>query len=183
MERAHRIEWLVLRAQSGDRGAMEALLTETQALLRPYLGAMAGDPDLAGDVLQEVLITIFRKLHALQASRAYIPWTRRIASRALFAALRRSRRYEPLGPEIEAELVQASDAALAEAEPDLVDAMPALLQRVSPASREVLVLHYLEELTIEEIGAVLDLPTGTVKSRLAYGLATLRRLIGQRARA
>lgn len=48
-------------------------------------------------------------------------------------------------------------------------------QRVSPASRAVLALHFKEGLTLPEVAAVLDIPIGTVKSRLAYGLATLRR--------
>jgi RNA polymerase sigma-70 factor, ECF subfamily len=47
--------------------------------------------------------------------------------------------------------------------------------RVTPASRAVLALHFKEELTLVEVAAVLDLPLGTVKSRLAYGLSALRR--------
>jgi RNA polymerase sigma-70 factor (ECF subfamily) len=46
---------------------------------------------------------------------------------------------------------------------------------VSPASRAVLILHFEEELTLPEIAAVLEVPLGTIKSRLAYGLATLRK--------
>jgi RNA polymerase sigma-70 factor (ECF subfamily) len=46
---------------------------------------------------------------------------------------------------------------------------------VSPASRAVLILHFDEGLTLPEIAAVLELPLGTVKSRLTYGLSTLRK--------
>ena len=52
------------------------------------------------------------------------------------------------------------------------------LEQVSPASRIVLVLHYLEELTLDRVAAVLDIPPGTVKSRLAYGLKQLRQAMG-----
>lgn len=48
--------------------------------------------------------------------------------------------------------------------------VPEVLRHLAPATRNVLVLHYCDDLTLQEIGAVLDLPTGTVKSRLAYGL-------------
>lgn len=50
---------------------------------------------------------------------------------------------------------------------------------MSPASRAVVALHYLDGLTLDEIAAVLDLPAGTVKSRLAYGLAALRRVLAE----
>ena len=48
-------------------------------------------------------------------------------------------------------------------------------ERVTPASRAVLALHFKEGLTLPEVAAVLDIPLGTAKSRMAYGLATLRR--------
>ena len=46
---------------------------------------------------------------------------------------------------------------------------------MTPASRAVLALHFKEGMTLPEVAAVLDIPLGTVKSRLGYGLATLRR--------
>ena len=60
------------------------------------------------------------------------------------------------------------------------EALAALLnsERLSPASRAVLVLHFQEEMPLAEVAAVLDLPLGTVKSRLAYGLKALRQQIG-----
>ena len=51
------------------------------------------------------------------------------------------------------------------------------VEGLSPASRAVLVLHFEEGLTLSEIAAILELPLGTVKSRLAYGLSALRRRI------
>ena len=56
----------------------------------------------------------------------------------------------------------------------LVAQLHQLLENVSPASRAVMILHYLEDLTIHEVAAILQLSAGTVKSRLAYGLKTLR---------
>ncbi len=46
---------------------------------------------------------------------------------------------------------------------------------ISPASRAVLVLHFQEEMTLLEVAAILEIPLGTVKSRLAYGLAAIRK--------
>ena len=65
--------------------------------------------------------------------------------------------------------------------PGLAERLPELLGRVSPASRMVLVLHYLDEMPLQEVADVLGLPLGTTKSRLAYGLAALRREAGKLA--
>jgi RNA polymerase sigma-70 factor (ECF subfamily) len=166
----------VLRAQAGDRGALEQLLRAAEALLRPFLAAMIPDDALRGDVLQDVLVILYRRLGALREPRAFAAWVRRIASREIFRALRRQRRHERLYDDL------PDDLPTGDAEPDppseeLLRRLGGLLERVSPASRAVLALHYGEGLTLDEIAAVLDVPAGTVKSRLAYGLATLRRLL------
>lgn len=168
------IEWLVLRAQSGDRTALELLLLRTQRELGGYIGGMLGNTDAASDVLQDVLVTIYRKLGTLHESRAYLAWARRIASRAVLATLRRERQHAALHEELQPD-------ALAASQPPLDDAvvshdLPLLLDRVSPASREVLVMHHLQGLSLAEIATVLGVPLGTVKSRLGYGLGSLRRI-------
>jgi RNA polymerase sigma-70 factor, ECF subfamily len=167
--------WLVLRAQAGDRAALEALLEHALADLRPYAAAMIADEDLRGDVLQEVLVLVYRKLSSLREPRAFGGWARRIASREIFRALRRLRQHERATEELSPDLPADTEEPAA---PDgLVDRLPALLERVSPASRAVLALHYLDGLTLDEIAGVLEIPPGTVKSRLAYGLAALRRAL------
>lgn len=171
----HALQWLVLRAQAGDRGALERLLRQAQALLHPYVAAMIRDPELCDDVLQDVLVIVYRKLRHLREPRAFTAWARRIASREIFRALRTRRAHEQLRDELSPDL--AADADPPDPPNELLDRLPELLERVSPASRAVLALHYIDDLSLDEIAAVLDLPVGTVKSRLAYGLAALRRLI------
>ena len=175
--RARETAWLVLRAQAGDRPALEALLEHAHAMLLPYVGVMVRDGDAAADVLQEILVLLYRKLHTLREPRAFASWARRIASREIFRALRRLRRHERTHDELPPDVP-------AEPDPDpasegLLERLPALLERVSPASRAVVALHYLDGLTLDETAVVLDLPAGTVKSRLAYGLATLRRVLAE----
>ena len=52
-------------------------------------------------------------------------------------------------------------------------------ETISPASRAVLMLHFAEELSLPEVAAILDIPLGTAKSRLAYGLRAIRRDLKQ----
>jgi RNA polymerase sigma-70 factor (ECF subfamily) len=60
-------------------------------------------------------------------------------------------------------------------DPEALARLPAQLEKLSPASRVVLRMHYLDGLTHEEISEALEIAIGTVKSRLSYGLAALRR--------
>ncbi|HEX8169704.1 MAG TPA: RNA polymerase sigma factor [Thermoanaerobaculia bacterium] len=159
---------LVLRAQSGDRDAFDALLRELGPPLLRYIARVTADVALAEDVVQETFITIVRKIRWLNDPSLFRPWAYRIASREAFRALRKRRRLiaEPLG-EIAIDTIPS--------DPWQREQLLASLERLSPASRAVLTLHYLEDLPLSEVAAVLDLNLGTVKSRLAYGLAQLRK--------
>jgi RNA polymerase sigma-70 factor (ECF subfamily) len=163
-------QW-VLRAQLGDREAIAALLGAVQPALTRYVRAIVGAAD-AEDVTQDVLVLIYRKLWMLTAPDLFRPWMYRIASRAAFQYLHKRRRWPDHLRDDEA-LAELPAQDLAPLGPRVDE----LLQdpRVTPASRAVLALHFKEDLTLVEVAAVLDLPIGTVKSRLAYGLTTLRR--------
>src|SRR6516225_9578250 len=81
----------VIQAQCGDRDAMEQVLRSVQPPLRRYLVRLVG-PTAADDVLQEVLISIARKLRWLIEPRLFRPWAYRIASRTAYAHLRKEKR-------------------------------------------------------------------------------------------
>jgi RNA polymerase sigma-70 factor (ECF subfamily) len=163
---------LVLLAQTGDRGALEQLLRDIHAPLRRYISGLVGI-DLADDVLQETALQIFRKLPFLREPAVFRPWAYRIASRVAFSQLKRARRWEPLDAAPPEELA-ALHSNLGEL-PD--EAFFTLLDLVSPASRAVLLLRYQQDLSLEETATVLDIPIGTAKSRLHYGVSTLRKLL------
>ena len=165
-----------LRAQCGDREALEQLLRSVQPTLHRYVRRLAGAAD-ADDVVQDVLVSIARNVIWLVEPRLFRPWAFRIASRASFSHLRRVRRR---GIEESADEVLASLSA-PEPPPDN-ERLAELLDEdvLSPASRAVLVLHFQEELQLDEVAAVLEIPIGTVKSRLAYGLKTLRQYLSEK---
>ena len=161
---------LVLLAQTGDRAALEQLLRATYPPLRRYIIRLAG-MELADDILQETSLQIFRKLQFLREPAVFRPWALRIASRIAFSHLKRTCRWQPLD-DAPLEQISTIDSNLGEL-PD--DAFFTLLEQVSPASRAVLLLHYQQDLSLEESAAVLEIPIGTVKSRLHYGVNTLRK--------
>ena len=160
----------VLLAQAGDRASLEQLLRDIHAPLRRYISGLVG-PDFADDVLQETALQIFRKLPFLREPAVFRPWAYRIASRIAFSQLKRARRWEPLDAAPPEELA-ALNSNLDEL-PD--EAFLTLLDLVSPSSRAVLLLRYQHDLSLEETAAVLEIPIGTAKSRLHYGVSTLRK--------
>ena len=168
----------MLRAQCGDRAAMELVLRSVQPRLQRYVVRLVG-ADHAADVVQEVLISIARKLTWLEDPRLLRPWAFRIASRAAFRYLRKESRWRQYAQE-EADV----DALAAPEPPPSGELLRELLDspELSPASRAVLVLHFQEELPLADVAGVLEIPLGTAKSRLAYGLKTLRRHRGDRRR-
>ena len=161
----------MLRAQFGDRKAIESLLRSIQPMLTNYVRAIVG-ASVAEDVTQEVMVTIFRKLWTLSSPDLFRPWLFRVASRTSFHYLKKRKRWpDHLRDDEALEEVAAPDLARIALDVDL------LLQdrHLTPPSRAVLALHFKEGFTLPETAAILDIPLGTVKSRLAYGLATLRR--------
>ena len=165
--------WWVLQAQSGSREALDELFKSVQEPLFRYIVTVVNDRHLAEDVLQEVFIRIYRKLRWLREPQAFRAWSYQIATREAFRYLKRERSWtDQVRDEGVLNVMPAADPVYS---PELVQQLPELVGDLSPASRAVIVLYYLHELSLVETAAVLDIPVGTVKSRLAYGLESLRR--------
>jgi RNA polymerase sigma-70 factor (ECF subfamily) len=160
--------WLVLRAQARSRPHLEQLVAIAQGFLGPRLASLIDEPADVEDVLQDVLFTICRRLGTLSDARLFRPWAHRIALRAAWKAINKRRREHQRESAIDPDSLPDTSTP-----PDL-GSLTVLLQKVSPASRVVLTLHYLEGMTLEATAAELGVAPGTVKSRLAYGLRQLR---------
>ncbi|WP_254878641.1 RNA polymerase sigma factor [Streptomyces sp. NA04227] len=147
---------LVHGAQRGDALAMDELL----GLLTPYVGRICGPVALqdGADAAQEALIAVFRSIRQLKEPTALFGWVRAIALREAlkFAGQRRNRPTVPMEWE---EAPVSGDLQLAS---DIADA----LHRLAPEHRAVLMLRHVEGLSEQEVSALLDIPVGTVRSRL-----------------
>ena len=161
----------MLRAQCGDREALELLLTAVRPALERYVRGLVGASD-GEDVLQEVLLTIYRKLKLLEHPEVFRAWVVRIASRTAFRHLKKRKRWPD-----HARDEDAFERLIAPDKPPREDEVRTLLASdvISPASRAVLALHFQEELSLPDVAAILEIPLGTVKSRLSYGLSALRK--------
>src|SRR4030095_5316185 len=146
--------WWVLRAQSGDREALNQLLEAVQEPLYRYILSVTRDEHLSEDILQEVFLRIYRKLRWLQEPEVFRGWAYRIATRETLRRLKRERRW---GAQIREEAVllalpdiPARDEFAAEHREQLSHS----LQHLSPASRAVVVLYYLHEMSLGEVAGI-----------------------------
>jgi len=174
MEQTDRLleEVLIVRFQMGDETAFEKLVERYQGRLRYFIRRLLGEADKAEDVLQNVWLTVLRELSNLRTPEAFSVWVYRIARNKALNELRSKKRYVALREDApipnvseEQEQFSADDAAR----------MHAALEKIGPEHREVLTLRFLEQMSYQEIAAVIGCNIGTVRSRLYYGKRALRR--------
>ena len=170
------VSLLVTRAQSGDVAAFEQLLLRMHGPVRQYLNKLAGAA-AADDILQEVAFKVFREIKHLREPRVFMAWTFRIATRVAFVHLKKAKQWRELANE--PEVARSLTTSLSRREGLEWDFLE-LVSHASPASRAVLLLHYQQHLSIEEAAAILDIPVGTAKSRLSYGIAAIREYIKEK---
>lgn len=170
---------LVLRAQAGSDPAFERLFERYEERLLYYLRRIAGSADVADDAFGEAWLKAYRSIRSLEEPRAFRTWLYRIARNAALDRLRGGRRETPLeDPGARAAIAAKSheeDAPVFD-EVDVAD-LHGGLERIDAIHREVLTLSFLEDLSYAEIADVVDVPIGTVRSRIHYGRRALRRAI------
>jgi RNA polymerase sigma-70 factor (ECF subfamily) len=157
---------LVVRAQLGDRRSLAELVGHWHDPVWRYVRRMLDGPGRADDVSQEVWAGALRALPKLREPERFAPWLFTIARRSVMDHLREKySAAEPVGVEqVDDEVAAVLDRTqLAEGLADL-----------PPREREVLILFYLHDLALEDCAQVLQIPPGTVKSRLSRARRLLR---------
>ena len=162
-------------ARDGDRAAFDELVRRTHAGTYTLALRLTANEEDARDVTQEAYLRAYRGLRNYRGDAQFTTWLYRITTNACFDELRRRRRRptDPL-PELE----QAPDPR-AERSPDVAGSVAdrldvdAALASLSPEFRAPVVLRDLCQLDYAEIAEVLDIPPGTVRSRIARGRAAL----------
>ena len=157
---------LVRAAQRGSEEAVAELFSRHWDDARRAALLVTGDRAAAEDIAQEAFLAALRALPRFDLRRPLRPWLHRIVvNRAIDFARARALR---------AEVGAEPPPGAAPAGEDLGDEVLALLRGLSPEHRAVVVLRYVLEYTPGEIATLLDLPRGTVNSRLRRGLDALR---------
>lgn len=168
---------LLARVAGGDRTALAGLAERYGQPLFAYLSTLLGDRTTAEEALQDTLLAVWRGAGAFQGRSAVSTWLFGIARRQAYTRLRRHR------PELVDDEQLADMADDAEGPESLAlarlraDALQAAVRRLRPLHREVLVLAFWQGLSHAELAEILEIPRGTVKSRLSKARSALRRLL------
>ncbi len=171
---------LVERARNGDVAAFEALVRAHQEVAVRTAWVVSGGTDDAEDAAQEGFVKAFGALHRFRAGSPFRPWLLAIVANEARNRRRAAGRREALALRIPEDRRAGGAAPSPEAAVlagERRDALLTGLARLSEADREVITLRYLLELSEAETAATLDVPPGTVKSRLSRALDRLRAVL------
>ncbi|MGI9625994.1 MAG: RNA polymerase sigma factor [Longimicrobiales bacterium] len=178
-------EYLVTASRSGDRKAMHVLVRRWNPRLARFALRFVNDPDSARDVVQEAWIGIMRGLPRLKDPGRFRSWAYSIvANKARDWGRRQSRRsraLDALSAEGEASRGARSKATVQPGDTAVATVREALAE-VKEEQRALLVLVYVDGLTIREVSHILQIPEGTVKSRLHHARSAVRARIESNSR-
>jgi RNA polymerase sigma-70 factor, ECF subfamily len=167
---------LIRRCRRGASAAFEPLVRGHEAGALAVAEALLGDRDDAADAVQEAFVRAYRALKTLREGSPFGPWFRTILRNLCRDRLRGAdRRRAEWSAETMDRRAWTEPAGAAELEREqLAAAVRAALARLPAEHREILVLKEMEEMRYAEIALALDIPPGTVASRLHHARAALR---------
>ena len=164
---------LIQRILAGDENAFESLIRKYQKQVHAQALRKIDDFQIAEDIMQETFLQVYQRLETLEDPKLFPKWLHVIVNRRCIAWLRKNRLQtqsleETDISEIETEaysryVAEEHAETTAEAQRDLVEK---LLTKLKESDREVITLHYFEEMTSSEIGEFLGVSENTIKSRL-----------------
>ncbi len=172
---------LVLQCQQGDSGSFRYLYRRYHSKVRSTLYQLCGNNHL-DDLVQEVFLRVWKGLPKLRETAYFSTWLYRITWNV---AIDERRKFAKFGAAIAEDLTEvATELSRPQDSPNLMqlhyqDLIQRGLQSLSLEHRAVLVLHDLEDLPQKEVADILQLPTGTVKSRLFYARQAIRTFLQQ----
>ena len=180
MTEAERDEELVRRFRAGEPEAFTDLVRRHQHRVYSVCLRVLGDADAAADVAQDTFLTVLRKLDGFRGEAAFSTWLHRVAVNACYDELRRKRRRPMLhvvaddGPEHQPGPPEPDHADEVAGTHDVATALASIPEEF----RVTLVLADVQDMAYEQISKVLDVPVGTVKSRVHRGRLALAEALG-----
>lgn len=168
---------LIIQLQEGSLNALGHLYDRHHHLVYRTALAVTGEPDSAEDLLQDVFLRVFRFAKRIDPDRPLEPWLYRTTMNLTYTWVKRNNRLvrplEDIANWLSAGKKQ-SPPELTEKEEEWQDIRRAIT-RLDLNHRMVVVLYYINDLSIQEISEVLGVPVGTIKSRLYYGRRVLKK--------
>jgi RNA polymerase sigma-70 factor (ECF subfamily) len=171
---------LVLQLQDDSLAAIGALYDRHSRLVYRTALVVTGDPEAASDLLQDVFLRLYRFADRVDPERPLEPWLYRVTANQSYTWVKRHQRWIHTLEEIAEWLssgVKNSPQYLTE-QNDESKWIQGAIAKLSLPQRVVVVMYYINDLSLHEIAEILEIPEGTVKSRLHYGRNALKNHLG-----
>ena len=162
----------VIRAQLGDDDAFMKLVDYYSGRLLYYIRRFLEDADRSDDVLQEVWLTVYKKINTLRDASAFSVWLYRTARNRAIRRLRDDSRYVFVGRHDESALIDDNRESWLF---DDINKLHRVLTTLSPEQKEAIILRFFEEMSYQEISEIVGCSVGTVRSRIHYAKQELRK--------
>ena len=168
-------ELLVLKCQEKNIEAFEKLVARWQKPLWRYAYQLIGSEDAAWDIVQEAWVAIVKGISRLQDAASFPCWAYKIVSNKGIDWIRKKKKRQKLSGDL---LLEAQNQKQnRHAGKNEYGSLQAALEHLPGDRRALLSLYYVDGFNINEIAEILDIPEGTVKSRLYHARKELRQLI------
>ena len=174
---------LIDRSASGDQEAFRQLVLRYHRLVINVGFRALGEVSLAEDVAQEVFIKVYKALPGYRHDKPFKHWLHRVAGNAVTDALRRRRPVVSLDSLEQSPAARELDPQDVAARHDLQRAVRHAIANLPPHYRDTIALQAFSELSYGEIARALDIPLGTVMSRLNGAKRLLREQLGDLLRS
>ena len=176
---------LIQQLQHGDLEALGKLFEQYKDMVYRTALAITRDEHVAEDILQECFVRLYTYRASVDSARPLKPWLYRVTVNLAYDWFSTKRIAQSLDDVLEwltgLPGVFPSPAHHTE-EQEMFHMVQAVVDSLPAAHKAVIVLFYMEGLTVDEVASVLELPVGTVKSRLHYARARLRKVLSRRQR-
>jgi RNA polymerase sigma-70 factor (ECF subfamily) len=171
MEFEKRLLKIVHRCQNGDKAAFEELFEIYQPRLKYYIRRLDSSGTNIDDILQDIWLTVFKKIHKLKDAQSFVVWLYRIARNKVYDGFRLKDRFVRLPEDdelpVSGTIEPVFDASNAEK-------LQKALNKLKPNHREVLTLCFIEQMSYQSIADIVGCSIGTVRSRIFYAKQSIR---------
>ena len=170
----------ISKLQDGNLEALGYLYDRYRQMVFRTALVITGDPEVAADLLQDVFLRLHRFAHRIDTERPLTPWLYRVTANLAYSWMKRRNRLTRCLKEMAEWLSRERKTTpdhLSEQDEECRWVQRAVAS-LSITQRVVIVLYYVRDLSLQEISEILDIPVGTVKSRLHYGRRTLKKQLG-----
>ena len=172
MDFEKQLEKIVHRCQDGEREAFEELFEIYQPRLKYYVRRLNSRGTNIDDILQDIWLTVFKKIHKLKDAQSFVVWLYRIARNKVYDGFRRKDSLLRL-PEEDELPVSGSDEPVFDAND--TEKLHRALNKLKHHHREALTLCFIEQMSYQSIADVVGCSIGTVRSRMFYAKQSLRK--------